>query len=550
MNIIADPDFIAAVEYAKAIASAMGKNELGPSLMSAGFLALLSGDTKVNEEVLRERIEALKDSCSKFTIPDNLDLAAARTARLPLTEPLRKLITGNYQSVSEFVEALLEDTTDLDGTDAALFDCVLARASACARRLSSSKTELTVEMLGAGAYHSYLAGEFSENPGIAVHLSLCKDAVEAVIEKNKWNATLFSVDDGPRMMLPASIASLIANAGTGKVLCVIDNTAKVGNEIRALQSTAIHEAGHAVASFILKPQIPITQVSIIEGAGYLGITKFDDTAFRSIPEDRESLVNELQICLAGCTAEQIKYGDNFMNEGAVNDIEVATKYAWNSIALGMEESFGPISLSALEDTKGYAHGYLSHIAQETLRNLLKKSKEDTLILLKENWHYVESLARSLIERKTLNTNEIIESLIAKGIANWPGVRAVKSRPLEREVEFAKENGICETLEGPVGYRAGDAIVTGAESEKWPVAREVFEKLYVKKTSEKQTDARRYLKVVRQALAIKLTAKRTIALLNGRGVLRGEKGDWVVDYGNGDLSIVNSTLFEHYYELVL
>jgi len=55
---------------------------------------------------------------------------------------------------------------------------------------------------------------------------------------------------------------------------------------------------------------------------------------------------------------------------------------------------------------------------------------------------------------------------------------------------------------------------------------------------------------REALALPLTMPRTIALKDGRGLLSGSKDDWVVDYRDGDLSMVKSSLFEIYYETVL
>ena len=47
----------------------------------------------------------------------------------------------------------------------------------------------------------------------------------------------------------------------------------------------------------------------------------------------------------------------------------------------------------------------------------------------------------------------------------------------------------------------------------------------------------------------LWSNRTVVLSGGRGALSGKTGDWLVDYGCGDLSLVSERLFESYYKVV-
>ncbi|WP_089159855.1 PGDYG domain-containing protein [Caballeronia sordidicola] len=46
-----------------------------------------------------------------------------------------------------------------------------------------------------------------------------------------------------------------------------------------------------------------------------------------------------------------------------------------------------------------------------------------------------------------------------------------------EVEIAQAPGVPATLEGEVGYNAGDALITGVKGERWPASRERFERTY-------------------------------------------------------------------------
>ena len=51
------------------------------------------------------------------------------------------------------------------------------------------------------------------------------------------------------------------------------------------------------------------------------------------------------------------------------------------------------------------------------------------------------------------------------------------RPDKREpFRIAKNNGVIDTLEGPVKYSPGDYIMTGPKGEEYPIGPETFEKL--------------------------------------------------------------------------
>ena len=59
------------------------------------------------------------------------------------------------------------------------------------------------------------------------------------------------------------------------------------------------------------------------------------------------------------------------------------------------------------------------------------------------------------------------------LAAEPRALRVCKKPIPVQVEFATFEGTCETLEGSVRFRAGDAILTGVKGERWPVGREAF-----------------------------------------------------------------------------
>ena len=194
MQLTADPDFQAAIKYAKAIAEANGQPELTPQLVLAGFLAYLTRESGIEESALLERVPSLKDASCRVNIPDELDLAGASEKRLPVSMALKQFLGGKYGKVLDFLDQLLEDAVPDDPADQEIFRSILARASAWSRRQKDSTSDLSVEVLGAAAYYAYLAGEFAGKAFLEVHISMYRKPLEAMIAENGWSPELFARD--------------------------------------------------------------------------------------------------------------------------------------------------------------------------------------------------------------------------------------------------------------------------------------------------------------------------------------------------------------------
>lgn len=97
------------------------------------------------------------------------------------------------------------------------------------------------------------------------------------------------------------------------------------------------------------------------------------------------------------------------------------------------------------------------------------------------------------------------------------------------------------------YNAGNALVTSSHAEEWPISIDKFQATYTPVGDVQPDVVGIFRKESRSGRATQLSAPRSVKLSDGRGVLRGHTGDWVVDYGGGDLSLVAQELFETYYE---
>ena len=125
---------------------------------------------------------------------------------------------------------------------------------------------------------------------------------------------------------------------------------------------------------------------------------------------------------------------------------------------------------------------------------------------------------------------------------------VKKRPLFVRVTFAQADGICQTLEGPVNYLAGDAILTGIANENWPVVRAMFDKRYEAAAGTTFGSDGNYIKKPLEVFALRLEKPLEVKMPAG-GVLHGEAGDWLLQYGPADYGIVRDDIFRGTYDLL-
>lgn len=118
-----------------------------------------------------------------------------------------------------------------------------------------------------------------------------------------------------------------------------------------------------------------------------------------------------------------------------------------------------------------------------------------------------------------------------------------------QVVFALEPGELISLEGPNKYQIGDAIITGCTGDRWSVDRHRFDAKYqgVAPTQEGHDGA--YTARPVPVLAKQINESFTAARSAGRDVLRGEAGDWLMQYGPGDFGVCGQGRFAKVYQRV-
>lgn len=114
------------------------------------------------------------------------------------------------------------------------------------------------------------------------------------------------------------------------------------------------------------------------------------------------------------------------------------------------------------------------------------------------------------------------------------------------VEFASAERVIKTLEGEVRCLAGDAILMGAQGERWPVQRKCFDEMYEPAGEFSQgCDGPYRKKSSAFILAKQLDVPFTVSVGQG-DIISGKVGDWLTQYGDGRQGIVADAVFRKTY----
>jgi cell division protease FtsH len=182
---------------------------------------------------------------------------------------------------------------------------------------------------------------------------------------------------------------------------------------RERTNTAYHEAGHTLVAKLIPGTDPIHKVTIIPRGRALGLTQqlpLDER--HTYPKDY--LTATLTVLLGGRAAEDLVF--NQFTTGAGNDLERATDLARKMVCnWGMSEELGPITFGRREEHifLGREISQPKDFSEETARlidhamkNLVEGAYQKAKDLLATHRAVLQALAQALLERETLDTQEI------------------------------------------------------------------------------------------------------------------------------------------------
>lgn len=177
--------------------------------------------------------------------------------------------------------------------------------------------------------------------------------------------------------------------------------------------TAYHEGGHTLVGMLLDNTDPVHKVTIIprgRAGGYTLSLPKEDRYYAT----RSEMLDELKVLLGGRVAEALVLKE--ISSGASNDLQRATSLARQmSCEYGMSPELGPMTYGHRQDQvflgrdigrdKDYSEEVAAKIDKE-IRKFIDEAYQKTESLLNENMDKLHLIADALIERETLEGEEI------------------------------------------------------------------------------------------------------------------------------------------------
>ena len=177
---------------------------------------------------------------------------------------------------------------------------------------------------------------------------------------------------------------------------------------------AYHESGHSLLSLLIPEVDPLHKVSIIpRGIAALGYTMQLASEDRYI-YTKDELLAKITVLLGGRAAEMLIFKQ--LSTGAQNDLNIVTEAAHQMVCeFGMSEKLGNLTLGRKDSQvflgrdivkeRNYSEETARKIDAE-VRKIIDECYERAADLLKENKDKLEKLARALLEKEVLTSEEV------------------------------------------------------------------------------------------------------------------------------------------------
>ncbi|KAI9821333.1 MAG: hypothetical protein M1826_000704 [Phylliscum demangeonii] len=167
--------------------------------------------------------------------------------------------------------------------------------------------------------------------------------------------------------------------------------------------TAYHEGGHALVALFTHGADPLYKATIMPRGQSLGVT-FQLPELDKVSMAKKEILARIDVCMAGKVAEELVYGPDEVTTGASNDIQQATRLAFQMVTqAGMSESIGNVDMKTDYD-------HLSSATKQRIegevRRIIEEGRERATKLLTSRRGDLDTIAKALLEYETLNKDEI------------------------------------------------------------------------------------------------------------------------------------------------
>jgi len=231
------------------------------------------------------------------------------------------------------------------------------------------------------------------------------------------------------------------------------------------ESTAYHEAGHAIVGYLVPEHDPVHKVTIIPRGRALGVTFF-------LPEgdqvsiSQKQLESKLSTLYAGRLAEDLIYGEENISTGASNDIKVATNIARNMVTQwGFSDKLGPI-LYTEDDGEVFLGRSMAkakhmsdetaHVIDEEVRTIVTRNYARARQILIDNMDILHAMKDALVKYETIEEEQIKQLMNRQPVtppAGWEEPKGTNSA--ESQQPKAEESKAAETQQAESAVEKND-----------------------------------------------------------------------------------------------
>ena len=264
-------------------------------------------------------------------------------------------------------------------------------------------------------------------------------------------AAILAVREGRRVITMADV-----NEGINKVVMGPQKKSRLVTEPDK-RITAYHESGHAILACSLKYCDPVHEVTIIPrgmAAGYTMTRPENDNNHVT----KQQLLDEITMTLGGRVAEELIIKN--ISSGASGDIKQLTERARSMVTeWGMSDRIGPLFYGSegevfvgknYQTEKSYSDE-IANIIDEEVRDIVESCHKRATKILSENINVLHNMARVLVEKETIHTEEV--DMLMQGKSVDEVVAFMEQRESEftaqtKRVEPAAEAVPAEPVEAP------------------------------------------------------------------------------------------------------
>ncbi|CAB1252305.1 ATP-dependent zinc metalloprotease FtsH [Vibrio cholerae] len=229
------------------------------------------------------------------------------------------------------------------------------------------------------------------------------------------------------------------------------------------ESTAYHEAGHAVVGRLVPEHDPVYKVSIIPRGRALGVTMYLPEQDR-VSMSKQHLESMISSLYGGRLAEELIYGKEKVSTGASNDIERATEIARKMVTQwGFSEKLGPMLYAEDEGEVflGRSVTQTKHMSDDTakliddeVRQIIDRNYERARQIIIDNMDIMHAMKDALMKYETIDAGQIDDLMARKPVirepAGWGDQSKTPSEPeVKAEPEAKAEESTAETASSDV-----------------------------------------------------------------------------------------------------